>query len=163
MGDRAYVRLTCRREDSECFAQLGFVEDEAEGDIAMSMVDSEANYAHYYALIELAEKGAVFCGWHDAGCELIWKLRRASGLELRHVLRILLAGTRVRPILDQIRVFGEGKEESLGQSEGMPRFRGPRSICGHARHGPPSADECEPGAAAFCESVHQPRLSAAGS
>ena len=50
MGDRAYVRITCRREDAERFGQLGFVEDSAEGDIAVSMVDEEANYAHYFEL-----------------------------------------------------------------------------------------------------------------
>ncbi|MBI1897217.1 MAG: hypothetical protein HYS04_11955 [Acidobacteria bacterium] len=37
MGDRAYVHITCRREDAERFGQLGFVEDGAEGDIAVSM------------------------------------------------------------------------------------------------------------------------------
>ncbi len=69
MGDRAYVRITCRREDVDRFEQLGFVEDDAESDIAMSMVDSEANYAHYSALTALAKTGTVFFGWHEAGCE----------------------------------------------------------------------------------------------
>lgn len=69
MGDRAYVRVTCRREDAECFQQLGFVEDDSESDIAISMVDDEANYAHYSALTALAKTGIVFFGWHDAGGE----------------------------------------------------------------------------------------------
>lgn len=69
MGDRAYVRITCRREDAERFEQLGFVEDDSESDIAVSMVDDEANYAHYSALTALAKAGIVFFGWHDAGSE----------------------------------------------------------------------------------------------
>jgi hypothetical protein len=69
MGDRAYVRITCRREDAERFQQLGFVEDDSESDIAVSMVDDEANYAHYSALTALAKAGIVFFGWHDAGGE----------------------------------------------------------------------------------------------
>ncbi|HYT89363.1 MAG TPA: hypothetical protein VEL76_11710, partial [Gemmataceae bacterium] len=60
MGDRAYVRITCRREDAERFGQLGFVEDGAESDIAVSMVDDEANYAHYSGLTGLARTGIVF-------------------------------------------------------------------------------------------------------
>jgi hypothetical protein len=69
MGDRAYVRITCRREDAERFQQLGFVEDDSESDIAASMVDDEANYAHYSALTALAKAGIVFFGWHDAAGE----------------------------------------------------------------------------------------------
>lgn len=69
MGDRAYVRITCRREDAERFQQLGFVEGDFESDIAISMVDDEANYAHYSALTALAKAGIVFFGWHDPGCE----------------------------------------------------------------------------------------------
>jgi hypothetical protein len=37
MGDRSYVRITCRREDAEHFQELGFVEDHVESDIALSM------------------------------------------------------------------------------------------------------------------------------
>jgi len=69
VGDRAYVRITCRREDAEQFPQLGFIEDDSESDIAVSMVDDEANYAHYSALTALAKAGTVFFGWHDAGGE----------------------------------------------------------------------------------------------
>jgi len=67
MGDRAYVRLTCRQEDAGRFEQIGFVEDCTEGELAVSMVDEEANYAHYSELTELAKASVVFCGWHDAG------------------------------------------------------------------------------------------------
>lgn len=69
MGDRAYARITCRRRDAERFEELGFVEDEPDGDAAVSMVDDEANYGHYSALTALAKAGIVFFGWHDAGCE----------------------------------------------------------------------------------------------
>lgn len=69
MGDRAYVRITCRREDAERFRELGFVEVDAENKIAVSMVDDEANYAHYGALNALAKAGIVYFGWHEPGCE----------------------------------------------------------------------------------------------
>lgn len=67
MGDRAYVRLTCRQADVGRFEQIGFVEDCTEGELAVSMLDEEANYAHYTELIELAKENIVFCGWHDVG------------------------------------------------------------------------------------------------
>lgn len=69
MGDRAYVRITCRRADAEQFWELGFVEDDIESDEAVSMFDDEANYAHHVALTALAQAGVVFFGWHEAGCE----------------------------------------------------------------------------------------------
>lgn len=67
MGDRAYVRITCQREDAGRFQQLGFVEEDSESDIAVSMVDEEANYAHYSALTALAKAGIVFYGWRRRG------------------------------------------------------------------------------------------------
>ena len=69
MGDRVYMRITCRREDAPHFEKLGFVEDEAESEIAISMFDDEANYGHSQPLRELARGGVPFFGWHDAGCE----------------------------------------------------------------------------------------------
>lgn len=87
MGDRAYVHITCRREDAEHFGQLGFVEDGTEGDIAVSMVGDEANYAHYSALTRLAKAGIVFFGWHDAGCEYDGSMFASDGTgEYREVL-----------------------------------------------------------------------------
>jgi hypothetical protein len=79
MGDRAYVRLTCRQKDADLFGQLGFVEDDAEGKLAVSMVDDEANYAHYTELIELAKKNIVFFGWHDAGGEYDGSMFASAG------------------------------------------------------------------------------------
>ena len=69
MRDRAYVRITCRRVDAPRFEKLGFVEDDIEGDIAISMVDAETNYGHWEPLQELAKAGVPFFGWHDAGGE----------------------------------------------------------------------------------------------
>jgi hypothetical protein len=58
MGDRAYVRITCRLEDAARFEQLGFVEEEgAENGRAVAMVDEAANYAHYSALTGTKESG----------------------------------------------------------------------------------------------------------
>ncbi len=84
MGDRAYVRVTCRREDVERFAALGFVEDDSEGDTAVSMVDDEANYAHYSALTTLAKAGVVFFGWHDPGCEYDGSMFASDGMGEYH-------------------------------------------------------------------------------
>jgi len=84
MGDGACVRVTCRREDAERFQQLGFVEDEAESDIAVSMVDDEANHAHYSAMTALAKAGVVFCGWHDAGGEYDGSMFASDGTGKYH-------------------------------------------------------------------------------
>jgi hypothetical protein len=69
MGDRVYMRITCRPEDAPHFEKLGFVEDETESEIAISMVDAEANYGHWQPLRELAKTGIPFFGWHDPGGE----------------------------------------------------------------------------------------------
>ncbi|MCW5979604.1 MAG: hypothetical protein KIT09_16115 [Bryobacteraceae bacterium] len=101
MGDRAYVRITCRRRDAERFEELGFVADEPDGDAAMSMVDDEAHYAHYSALTALAQAGIVFFGWHDAGCEYDGSMFASDGAgEYHDVLSTpneLLALARVKP------------------------------------------------------------------
>ena len=101
MGDRAYVRITCRREDAEQFQQLGFIEDDSESDIAVSMVDDEANYAHYSALTALAKAGTVFFGWHDAGGEYDGSMFASDGTgEYHEVLSTPnepLVLTRVKP------------------------------------------------------------------
>ena len=101
MGDRAYVRITCRREDAERFEEIGFVEDDAESDVAVSMVDNEANYANYSALTALAKAGIVFFGWHDAGCEYDGSIFASDGSgEYREVLSTpneSLALVRVMP------------------------------------------------------------------
>lgn len=101
MGDRAYVRITCRREDAERFQELGFVEDDVESDKAVSMVDDEANYAHHAALTALAKAGVVFFGWHEAGCEYDAALFASDGSgNYREVLSTpneSLALVRVKP------------------------------------------------------------------
>ena len=116
MGDRAYVRITCRREDAERFQEIGFVEDDAENDIAVSMVDNEANYANYSALTALAKAGIVFFGWHDAGCEYDGSSFASDGSgEYREVLstpneslalvRVNPEGTIAEGDLDRVREY----------------------------------------------------------
>jgi len=116
MGDRAYVRITCRREDAERFQQLGFVEDDSESDIAVSMVDDQANYAHYSALTALAKAGVVFFGWHDAGGEYDGSMFASDGTgEYHEVLstaneplalaRMKPGGTIVEEDLDRVRKY----------------------------------------------------------
>ena len=48
MGDRCYMRLTCRREDQQAFAELGFHPDfdQSPDHPLIELVDEEANYAH---------------------------------------------------------------------------------------------------------------------
>ena len=116
MGDRAYVRITCRREDAERFEEIGFVEDDAESDVAVSMVDNEANYATYSALTALAKAGIVFFGWHDAGCEYDGSMFASDGSgEYREVLstpneslalvRVMPDGTIAERDLDCVREY----------------------------------------------------------
>ncbi len=101
MGDRAYVRVTCRREDAERFQQLGFVEDDCEGGIAVSMVNDEANYTHYSKLTALAKAGIVFFGWHDEAGEYDGSMFASDGTgEYHEVLSTPnepLALARVKP------------------------------------------------------------------
>jgi hypothetical protein len=116
MGDRTYVRITCRREDAERFQEIGFVEDDAENEIAVSMVDNEANYANYSALTALAKAGIVFFGWHDAGCEYDASMFASDGTcEYREVLstpneslalvRVMPDGTIAEGDLDRVREY----------------------------------------------------------
>ena len=116
MGDRAYVRISCRREDAERFEEIGFVEDDAESDVAVSMVDNEANYANYSALTALAKAGIVFFGWHDAGCEYDGSMFASNGSgEYREVLstpneslslvRVMPDGTIAERDLDCVREY----------------------------------------------------------
>jgi hypothetical protein len=86
MGDRVYMRITCRREDAPYFEKLGFVEDETEGEIAISIVDAEANYGHWEPLQELAKAGVPFFGWHDAGGEYDGCVLASDGTEYADAL-----------------------------------------------------------------------------
>lgn len=67
MGDRCYMRLTCRREDQELFKKIGFHLDfdQAPDDPVIEMVDTEANYAHY----DQMPTNVPYFGHHDAGGE----------------------------------------------------------------------------------------------
>ena len=86
MGDRVYMRITCRREDAPHFENLGFVEDESESEIAVSMVDDEANCGHSQPLRELAGGGVPFFGWHDAGGEYDASVLASDGAEYAEAL-----------------------------------------------------------------------------
>ncbi len=86
MGDRVYMRITCRSEDAPHFEKLGFMEDETEGDIAISMVDAEANYGHPEPLQELAKAGVPFFGWHDSGGEYDGCVLASDGMEYADAL-----------------------------------------------------------------------------
>lgn len=110
------MRITCRRDDAERFHQLGFIEDDAESDIAVSMVDEEANYAHYSTLTGLAKAGIVFFGWHDAGCEYDGSMFASDGTgEYREVLsapnesvalvRVTPDGSIAEGDLDRVRLY----------------------------------------------------------
>jgi hypothetical protein len=80
------MRITCRREDALHFEKLGFVEDETESEIAISMVDAEANYGHWEPLQELAKAGVPFFGWHDAGGEYDGCVLASDGTECADAL-----------------------------------------------------------------------------
>jgi hypothetical protein len=80
------MRITCRREDAPHFEKLGFVEDETEGETAISMVDAEANYGHWEPLQGLAKAGVPFFGWHDAGGEYDGCVLASDGMEYADAL-----------------------------------------------------------------------------
>jgi hypothetical protein len=69
MGDRAYVELTCHEADAALFERAGFLEEFRPGlpPGLVTMVDVEAPDGNITALQDLASKGIVFRGWHDAG------------------------------------------------------------------------------------------------
>jgi hypothetical protein len=98
MGDRVYMRITCRREDAPHFEKLGFVEDDTEGDSAISMVDAEANYGHWEPLQELAKAGVPFFGWHDAGGECDGRLLASDGAEYTDALSTTHEARPVTPV-----------------------------------------------------------------
>lgn len=134
MGDRAYVRLTCRQEDAGRFEQIGFVEDCTESEFAISMVDEEANYAHYSELIELAKENVVFCGWHDAGGDYDGAMFASCGdgqyHEVLSTSHALLPLVRVKPDasiaegdLDDVREYYSARacaKKALGLKEDEP-------------------------------------------
>jgi hypothetical protein len=134
MGDRAYVRLTCRQEDAGRFEQIGFVEDRTEGELAVSMVDEEANYAHYSELTELAKAHVVFCGWHDAGGDYDGAMFASGGdgqyheaLSTSHeslpLVRVKPDGSIAEGDLDRVRDFYSalvGAKKALGLKEDEP-------------------------------------------
>jgi hypothetical protein len=69
MGDRAYVELTCCEADAALFERAGFLEELRSGlpSGLVTMVDVETPDGNITALQDLASKGIVLRGWHDAG------------------------------------------------------------------------------------------------
>lgn len=69
MGDRVYVELTCREADAALFERAGFREEFRPGPPSglVTMVDEEAPDGNIAVVRDLASKGIVFRGWHDAG------------------------------------------------------------------------------------------------
>ncbi len=67
MGDRCYMQITCRRQDQDKFAALGFTAqdwDNPEPNSAVIvMVDEEANYAHASEL----PRDIPYYGFNGAG------------------------------------------------------------------------------------------------
>ena len=69
MGDRAYVELTCHEADAALFERAGFLEEFRPGlpHGLVTLADAEAPAGNITALQDLASKGILFRGWHDAG------------------------------------------------------------------------------------------------
>ena len=70
MGDRAYAQVICSAKDVAAFEELGFGEEQYWRELPEGvsfLVDQEANYGHSSSLRELAARGYVFIGQHDAG------------------------------------------------------------------------------------------------
>ena len=92
------MRIFCRREDAPHFKKLGFVEDEAESTIAISMVDEESNYGHWEPLQQLAKAGVPFFGWHDPGGEYDGCVLASDGVEYADALSTTHEARPVAPV-----------------------------------------------------------------
>jgi hypothetical protein len=121
MGDRVYMRITCRREDAPHFEKLGFVEDEAESEIAVSMVDDEANYGHSQPLRELARGGVPFLGWHDAGGEYDSRVLASDGVEYAEALCTAQEPRPLAPVNADGSIDADGLREALRYHEVLVR------------------------------------------
>lgn len=121
MGDRVYMRITCRREDALYFENLGFVEDEVESEIAISMVDDEANYGHSQPLRELARGGVPFFGWHDAGGEYDARVLASDGAEYAEALCTAQEPRPLVPVNADGRVDADALRETIRYYEVLTR------------------------------------------
>ena len=121
MGDRVYMRITCHREDALHFENLGFVEDEAESEIAISMVDDEANYGHSQPLRELAGGGVPFFGWHDAGGEYDARVLASEGAEYTEALCTAQEPRPLAPVNTDGSIDADGLREALRYHEVLVR------------------------------------------
>jgi hypothetical protein len=73
MSDRCYISITVEAAKAAVFKQIVFggedVETEDTTDLAVTLVDYEANYALYDELVEAAKNGILFYGYHGSGGE----------------------------------------------------------------------------------------------
>lgn len=123
MGDRVYMRITCRREDAAHFEKMGFLEDEAESEIALSMVDDEANYGHSQPLRELARGGVPFFGWHDAGGEYDASVLASDGGEYAEALCTAHEPRPLAPVNAHGSIDADGLREAIRYYEVLTRAR----------------------------------------
>lgn len=123
MGDRVYMRVACRREDAPQFEKLGFVEDETEGEIAISMVDAEANYGHWEPLQKLAKAGVPFFGWHDSGGEYDGCVLASDGMEYADALCTAHESRPVAPVNPDGSIDSDRLNEAKRYYEVLARSR----------------------------------------
>lgn len=97
MGDRCYMKLTCRRQDLPRFEPLGFVVDhEADPNSPLvELMDEEANYAHHGDLPRdvpfLAEHGP---GGNSGNGRVACDGQRYADVEAGHDGGFVIAWTR---------------------------------------------------------------------
>jgi hypothetical protein len=115
------MRITCRREDASHFEKLGFVEDEAESEIAISMVDDEANYGHSQPLRELAGGGVPFFGWHDAGGEYDARVLASDGAKYAEALCTAQEPRPLAPVNTDGSIDADGLREAIRYFEVLTR------------------------------------------
>lgn len=66
MGDRCFMSVTCRRQDTKPFEKLGFIIEEDDGKSpVVRMIDQQANYAH---ALELPTK-IPYTGYNSSGSD----------------------------------------------------------------------------------------------
>jgi hypothetical protein len=116
MSDRCYLSITVEAGKVKLFKQIVFggddVELEESTDLAVTMVDYEANYALYDELVEAAKNEILFYGYHGSGSEYGAGLFFSKG-GLYHEWEISSANNGYCVVVDKDGTIPQEEQEKL--------------------------------------------------
>jgi len=116
MSDRCYLSITVEAGKVKLFKQIVFggddVELEESTDLAVTMVDYEANYALYDELVEAAKNEILFYGYHGSGAEYGAGLFFSKG-GLYHEWEISSANNGYCVVVDKDGTIPQEEQEKL--------------------------------------------------